>query len=117
MLTRVWDTVVLVVAVAVGAVVDGAVLMRGILTPRHRFTSSVLELPLRCRSPREIGVFATLIGVSPTAITVVVGADPPRLFVYALDAPERAPLVAKLRGLETRVLRVTRGRGDVEGES
>ncbi|MDD9208182.1 Na+/H+ antiporter subunit E [Georgenia sp. 10Sc9-8] len=117
MLIRVWDTAALVVTVAVGAVVDGVGLMRGILTPRHRFTSSVLELPLRCRSPREIGVFSTLIGVSPTAITVVVGAEPPRLFVYAVDAPDRAPLIAKLRGLETRVLRVTRGRDDVEGES
>lgn len=117
MLTRTWDLVVLVVTVAAGVVSDSARVMSGVLRPSHRFTSSVLELPLRCRTSREIGVFTTLIGVSPTEITVAVATEPPRAFVYALDAPDPDALTAKLRELETRVLRVTRGRTGVEEEA
>lgn len=113
-LLRGWDAVALTGYVVASVVRASAGLMRALLAPHHEFTSSVLRVELRCRTGTEIGLFGVLVALSPREVCVALGTQPPTAFVYALDAPDPDELAVRMRSLETRLLRVTRGRGTLQ---
>lgn len=88
---------------------------RDALTPGLDSTPAIVELPLRCRSDLEITAMASSITITPGTLVLgtaaAQGDDPPTLFVHSLYEPDRAQLIAGLRDMESRLLRVTRGRG------
>lgn len=83
-------------------------------SPRSLSTPSIVEYPLQCRSDLEVAVFTSSITITPgTLVLGLAGADgdsPATIFVHSLFGGEREPVVAGLRTLEERLLRVTRGR-------
>lgn len=98
-----------------GEVVKGSWnVMRDTITPGVDSTPMIVELPLRCRSDLEITAMASSITITPG--TLVVGTASahngvgPSLFVQSLYVDSREQLLADLRDMESRLLRVTRGR-------
>lgn len=95
-------------------VVKGALLVaRDAILPGVDMQPAILELPLRCSTDLEISVMASSITITPGTITVgvasAVGAAPPTLYVHAIYASDPEQVRADLRGMEDRVLRMTRG--------
>ncbi len=111
---RGWDFVILV-GYVVGAIAGGAAgLVRAILSPSHVFTTRIVRVELRCQSSTEIGLFALLLALSPREVCVALGTRPAVAFIFALDAPGTDELADRMRRLETRILRVCRGRHAME---
>ncbi|MDO5533764.1 MAG: Na+/H+ antiporter subunit E [Propionibacteriaceae bacterium] len=77
-------------------------------------TPAIVEMPLRCRSDLEVTALASSITITPG--TLVLGtADAaegtaPVLFVHSMYGRSRDEILAGLRDMEDRLLRVTRGR-------
>lgn len=113
-LLRGWDTAALAAHTAMSIIDGSARLIGALLTPRHEFTSSILSIELRCRTSTEIGLFGLLVALSPREVCVALGTRPARAFVYALDAPDAGELAERMQRVETRILRVTRGRNAVQ---
>lgn len=78
-----------------------------------RITPAIIEFPLRCATDIEITVMASSITITPGTLVVGVAAadgdTPPTLFVHSMFDDDRASVVAGLRDMETRLLRMTRG--------
>ncbi len=76
-------------------------------------TPAIIELPLGCRTDLEVTALASSITITPGTLVVgtaaAAGERPATLFVHALFADGRADVVAGLRDMEARLLRVTRG--------
>lgn len=79
----------------------------------------IVELPLRCVTDVEVTLMASSITITPGTLVVAVGAGderrPPTLFVHVLFADSEDEALEGLRDMESRLLKVTRGRapGDI----
>ncbi|MFK5634477.1 MULTISPECIES: Na+/H+ antiporter subunit E [unclassified Ornithinimicrobium] len=98
-----------------GEIVKGALAVaRDAVVPGVDMDPAILELPLRCSTDLEISVMASSITITPGTITVGIagaaGGTPPTLYVHAIYASEPEEVRGALRGMEDRVLRMTRGR-------
>ncbi|WP_116112037.1 Na+/H+ antiporter subunit E [Austwickia chelonae] len=87
---------------------------RAALSPRRLSSPAIVEFPLRCRSDFEVTALASSITITPGTLVVGTAAGndevPPTLFVHALFSGGREAVLDELRGMETRLLRATRGR-------
>lgn len=92
--------------------------VRDTMTPGIDSTPMIVELPLRCRSDLEITAMASSITITPGTLVVgTASADAgvgPSLFVHSLYVDSREQLLADLREMESRLLRVTRGQSSEE---
>ncbi|QIN28598.1 Na+/H+ antiporter subunit E [Brevibacterium luteolum] len=74
----------------------------------------IVELPLRCVTDVEVTLMASSITITPGTLVVAVGAGderrPPTLFVHVLFADSEDEALEGLRDMESRLLKVTRGR-------
>lgn len=103
---RAWHALVLTAHVLWELITDSAVLVVALVNPRHRFRPRLIEIPLRCRTPREVAVLGLLTTLSsPRQASVAVSTDPPRMLVYVLDAKDAQSARADLFHLETLLLR------------
>lgn len=98
----------------VAEVVLGAVrVARDVMTPGLDVSPAIVELPLRCETDLEISLMASSITITPGTLTLgiapAVDDRPPTLFVHALHGHDRDEVVAGLRDMEHRLLRMTRG--------
>lgn len=87
---------------------------RDTLTPGVDSTPAIVELPLRCRSDLEITALTSSITITPGTLVLgtaaAQGSRPPTVFVHSLYGASREEILAGLRDMESRLLRVTRGR-------
>lgn len=74
----------------------------------------IVELPLRCVTDVEITLMASSITITPGTLVVAVGAGddhrPPTLFVHSLFSDSEDEALEGLQDMESRLLKVTRGR-------
>ncbi|WP_052465971.1 Na+/H+ antiporter subunit E [Mobilicoccus massiliensis] len=87
---------------------------RAAVSRRRLIRPGIVELPLRCRTDGEIVAMSSSITITPGTLVVGTAAAtrtaPPTLFVHAMFCSDREAVLADLRDMETRLLRVTRGR-------
>lgn len=80
-----------------------------------RSRPSIVEYPLQCRTDFEVMAFTSSITITPGTLVVgMAGAtngQPATIFVHSLFSTDRAGVSADLRGMENRLLRVTRKSG------
>jgi multicomponent Na+:H+ antiporter subunit E len=87
---------------------------RDVFTPGLDITPRIVRLPLRCTTDLEVTLLASSITITPG--TLVLGIAPaadgaPRaLFVQALYGADGDEVMAGLTDMESRLLRMTRGR-------
>ena len=95
---------------------SSAMVARDIVAPSARLAPGVLVVPLRCRTPLEVGLLTGLITLTPG--TLVVGVDPrlTELWVHGMYAADPEALRRDLIRTEDRVLRALRGRHGTPGE-
>lgn len=89
-------------------------LARQVLTPGLDIQVAIVRFPTRCRSATELVVLANCITLTPGTITLEADEHERVLFVHGMFVADRAAFVARLRGLERRVLGALRPRGDRE---
>ena len=87
-----------------------------VLTPGLTMSPAIVALPLHCETDLEISIMASSITITPGTITVGIaprtGDTPPTLYVHALYGADREALIGELRDMESRLLTMSRGRGD-----
>lgn len=93
-------------------VTSNVVLARDILTPGTATAAGIVRLPLRCRTPLEVTVFANLVSITPGTLTLSVQQDPPVLHVHGMYAPDREAFRSELYEREGRLLSAMRRNGD-----
>lgn len=75
---------------------------------------AVIEYPLRCHTDIEVTTMASSITITPGTLVVGIAhataEAPVTLFVHSMFDPDRGSVVAGLRDMEDRLLRMTRGR-------
>ncbi|HQF02650.1 MAG TPA: Na+/H+ antiporter subunit E [Phycicoccus sp.] len=102
------------------------ILGRDVLTPGLDVSPSIIEFPLRARTTLEIAAIESSITITPGTLTLGVaeadevddsdeaspglGAGGKSLFVHFLYAHTHEGAIAELADMESRILRVTRGR-------
>ncbi|MBK8731253.1 MAG: Na+/H+ antiporter subunit E [Tetrasphaera sp.] len=91
---------------------------RDVLTPGLNISPSIIEFPLRARTPLEIAAIESSITITPGTLTlgiVEAGEDDEddhegkSLFVHFLYAHTHEGAIAELEDMESRLLRATRG--------
>lgn len=84
------------------------------LTPGLRVRPRIVKLPLRTETDLEMTLLASSITITPGTLVLGVApatADAPRaLFVQALYGDDEAEVLDDLADMESRLLRMTRGR-------
>lgn len=92
---------------------------RDVLTPGLSISPSIIEFPLRARTPLEITAIESAITITPGTLTLgTAEADEHHhtksLFVHFLYAHTHESAIAELEDMESRLLRATRGCGTEE---
>ncbi|MCA0337911.1 MAG: Na+/H+ antiporter subunit E [Actinobacteria bacterium] len=87
---------------------------RDVLTPGLFISPSIIEFPLRARTPLEIAAIESAITITPGTLTLgIAEADDEQhtksLFVHFLYAHTHDGAIAELEDMESRLLRATRG--------
>lgn len=82
-------------------------------SPGDRFTPAIVEFPLRCDTDAEVTTLASSITITPGTLVVGIAAAtddaPVTLFVHSVFDDDRASVLAGLRDMEDRMLRMSRG--------
>lgn len=85
------------------------------LSPKDRLEPSIIEFPLQCHTDLEVTWMASSITITPGTLVVGTAAgtdtEPSTLFVHSMFGQDRQEIVAGLRDMESRLLRMTRGGG------
>lgn len=114
-----WYAVRYVGYIAVELFLGAWQIARDVFTPGRALRPAIVELPLRCATDLEITWMASSITITPGTLVVGTAAAhgdrPASLFVHAMYAESREQVLADLRDMESRLLRVTRGRRADEG--
>jgi multicomponent Na+:H+ antiporter subunit E len=114
-MTRAWGAVAYLVWLTWQVISLSVHLGRDVFTPGLDISPRIVRLPLRCTTDLEVTLLASSITITPG--TLVVGIAPsaqgaPRtLFVQALYGADGGEVMAGLRDMESRLLRMTRGSG------
>jgi multicomponent Na+:H+ antiporter subunit E len=87
---------------------------RQALTPGLDLDAAIVRVPTRCRTTRELVLFANCITLTPGTITLEADETDRVLFVHGMFVADRAAFLADLAGMEDRILRAVRPRGDRE---
>ena len=110
---RAWYTLTYVLWI-IGEIVKGSFAVAGgVYSPRTRSAPAIVEYPLRAATDLEIIAMASSITITPG--TLVVGTahgtdtEPVTLFVHCVFDQDREEVVAGLREMEDRLLRMLRG--------
>lgn len=85
---------------------------RQVLTPGLDLDAAIVEVPTRCRTALELVVFANCITLTPGTITLDADEQGRVLYVHGMFVADRDAFLADLAGMEARILRAMRRRGD-----
>lgn len=89
--------------------------LRDNLTPGQNSTPGIARYPTRCRSDAEITLLAALITLTPGTLTLGAQITPDGqrvIFVHGMYAADVEALRGELDGMETRMLRAVRRKGE-----
>lgn len=93
-------------------------LARDVMTPGLAVSPSIIEFPLRASSRGEIASMASSITITPGTLVLGVHAledgSHKSLFVHFMYPHSHEDAIAGLEEMESRLLRVTRGRPEVD---
>ncbi|MFN2319820.1 MAG: Na+/H+ antiporter subunit E [Dermatophilaceae bacterium] len=93
-------------------------LARDVLTPGLEVSPSIIEFPLRASSRGEIASMASSITITPGTLVLGVhtleDGSHKSLFVHFMYPHSHQDAIAGLEDMESRLLRVTRGRAEVD---
>jgi multicomponent Na+:H+ antiporter subunit E len=88
---------------------------RDVLTPGLDISPRIVRLPLRCTTDLEVTLLASSITITPGTLTLGISPStegaPRAVFVQALYGADVDEVMAGLRDMEARLLRMTRGSG------
>ncbi|AAO91081.1 Na+/H+ antiporter subunit E [Coxiella burnetii] len=68
-----------------------------VLTPHFRARPGVLAIPLDCRTPVEITLFANIISLTPGTLTLDISEDQKTLYVHAMFIDDVDQLKAEIK--------------------
>ncbi|MCP1676664.1 multicomponent Na+:H+ antiporter subunit E [Natronocella acetinitrilica] len=77
-----------------------------VLTPTHSMKPGVIGLPLDAQSDAAITIFANLVTFTPGTLSLDVSNDRRMLFIHAMYIDDEEQLVADLKHMERRVIKL-----------
>lgn len=79
------------------------------LTPTHKMSPGILEIPLDAKADAEILIFSNLMSMTPGTMTFALSEDKTKLYVHAMYIDDPVALKEEIKNkFEKRILRIFR---------